>query len=137
MNKTKVDSGPIYAIEDYCPVASLSVGFCLIDTIICILILILIWQTKSRLHRVDHLLICNKYIASIIYSIVPTNNSIFLLFIRCDTSVMSCRWRVYFTYVELLKNILLLINIFLNSKKISIFDQFDLEACRLRVFCNL
>ncbi len=98
MNRTTVDSGLIYTIEDYYSVASLSLDFSLIAPMICILILISIWGTKPRLHTVHHLLIRNTFIGSILYCVLTINNYIFLLFIRWETSDMSCRWRGYFIY---------------------------------------
>jgi hypothetical protein len=99
MNTTTVDTGIVYTLEDYYIVASLSVSFCFIALVISIIILVLIWRTKSRLHTVHHLLVCNTCIASILYCITTTNNYLFLIFIRWDTSDMNCRWRAYFAYV--------------------------------------
>jgi hypothetical protein len=99
MKNTTVNSEPGYPIEDYYVVASLSVSFCFITTVICTIILILILRIKSRLHTVHHLLICNTCIASIFYCNITTNNYVFLIFIQWETSDMSCRWRAYFTYV--------------------------------------
>lgn len=99
MNITTHDSTTEIAIEDYYVVAALSVGFSFLATIICTGILILIWRTKPRLHTVHHLLICNTCIATIFYCVSTTNNYVYLLFIKWETSDISCRVRAYFAYV--------------------------------------
>ncbi len=86
-------------IEDYYIVCSLSTGFAAIAVIICTMILVLVWRTKSRLHTVSYLLMCNTCCASILYCVVIVNNYGFLIFEEWQTSDMSCRWRAYFAYI--------------------------------------
>jgi hypothetical protein len=98
MNTTAVNPLSDYKIEDYYLVCSLAASFCLIAVIICIIILILVWRTKPRLHTVNHLLMCNTCCATIFYCVIINNNYGFLIFAEWQTSDMSCRWRAYFAY---------------------------------------
>ncbi len=86
-------------IEDYYTPAGLSSGFAVICILISIAIIILVWQTKPRLHTVNHLLICNTCAALILFSMAHINNYVFLIFIPWETSDLGCRWRAYVTYV--------------------------------------
>jgi hypothetical protein len=63
-------------------------------------ILLLIYSTK-RLHTTTHLLICNTCLSSIFYSVVQSNNYIYLLFIPWEMSDISCRYRAYFGYMSI------------------------------------
>jgi hypothetical protein len=85
-------------VSDYYIPGGISLSFGLITILISIFILIVIWRTKRHLHTVNHLLICNACIRSILHTIVLSNGLICLLFIEWETSDMSCRWPAYFTY---------------------------------------
>jgi hypothetical protein len=98
MNITIVDQPSKYVLEDYYVPAALSYSFAIITIVNSIVILIIICRTKPHLHTINHLLIGNTCIASILYCVVTINIYIFLLFIRWETSDMSCRWRGYFIY---------------------------------------
>jgi len=97
--QTSLSREILFVVEDYYIVAILSFIFNFVTLFICISVLIVIWQSKRRLHRICHLLICNTCVASIIYSIVTINNYIYLIFIQWDESNLRCRFRAYFTYV--------------------------------------
>jgi hypothetical protein len=101
MNSTTTtdESIPVYTINEYYVAASLSSAFAFICIIIGIIIVILIWRTKPSLHTVNHLLICNTCIASIVYCVSTINQYIYLIFIPWESSDMSCRWRAYFYYL--------------------------------------
>ncbi len=101
MNSTTLPAATSFTRSDYYVVCPLSLITSIIAIVISILILILVWRTKSRLHTVRHLLMCNTCIATILYCTVQTTNYIFLIFIESDTSDMSCRWRGYFGYLSI------------------------------------
>ncbi|UJR24105.1 hypothetical protein I4U23_027072 [Adineta vaga] len=88
-----------FQIEDYYIVCSLSTLFAIVAILISLLILFLVWHTKPRLHTINHLLICNTAIASILYCLITINNYIYLIFISWNLDEMSCRYRAYFGYV--------------------------------------
>ena len=79
MNKIDIDLETIDSVEDYYIVSAFSIIFSLTTILISILILLLIKKSKGRLDTIHHLLICNRCIASILYSIVTINNSISIL----------------------------------------------------------
>lgn len=88
-------------INDYFIVCSFS-GFCALCAVaISLMILILVWRTKNRLHTVRHLLICNTSVASILYCVVQIINYSFLIFFPSETSDIGCRWRAYFAYMTI------------------------------------
>jgi hypothetical protein len=98
MNTTSSDLLMTSNIDDYYVVCSLSTFLAFIAVIICTMILLLVWRTKSRLHTVSYLLMCNTCFASSLYCVAIVNNYGFLIFDQWQTSDMSCRWRAYFAY---------------------------------------
>ena len=98
MNMTNISLLDIEPIEHYYIPCSISAAFGLIAIVICLFILVLVWRTKSRLHTVNHLLICNTCVASMFYCTVININYVFLIFIPHDTNDFSCRLRGYFAY---------------------------------------
>ena len=101
MNATKPPSKDIEPIQHYYIPCSLSAGFGLIAVLICLFILFLVRRTKSRLHTVNHLLICNTCLASMFYCVVININYVYLIFIPSNTSDISCRLRAYFAYTSI------------------------------------
>nr|ACC43931.1 7 transmembrane receptor (rhodopsin family) C [Philodina roseola] len=89
------------SLQDYYLPAAFSGVISLIAISISIMILILVRRSKPRLHTVRHLLICNTSIASILYCISQSLNYVFLIFLRSDTSDMSCRIRGYISYLSM------------------------------------
>ena len=88
-------------IKDYYIVCSLSGFGALCAMVISMMILILVWHSKPRLHTVRHLLMCNTSAASILYCVVQSINYVFLIFLPSETSDTGCRWRGYFAYMAL------------------------------------
>ena len=101
MNATKSPWKEIEPIQHYYIPCSLSAGFGLIAVLICLFILFLVRRTKSRLHTVNHLLICNTCLASMFYCVVININYVYLIFIPSETSDISCRLRAYFAYTSI------------------------------------
>ena len=87
-----------FTAEDYYIPAALSSGFSFISLGVSVTIIILVWRTKSRLHTINHLLICNTCVASIVFCAVTSMNFIYVIFIQWDRSDVNCRWRGYFGY---------------------------------------
>jgi len=100
MNSTTSDSA-ISNIQDPYILYFLSSGFALISVIISMMIVIIVSYSKTCLHTVRYLLICNTCIASIVYCIVQTINDIILIFLPWITSDVVCRWRGYFGYMSI------------------------------------
>ena len=98
MNETIIPHRSEYTLEDHYIPAAFSSIFALLSMIMSLIILILIWKNKPRLHTVNHLLICNTCVASIFFCVITINNYLFLLFIRWERSDVGCRWRGYFIY---------------------------------------
>ncbi|CAF0797581.1 unnamed protein product [Adineta ricciae] len=84
--------------EDYHLVALISLIFVLIAVTISAFIFILVWQTKPRLHTINHLLMCNTALATVFYCVTMKVNFAYVLFGQWDTSDLSCRFRAYFAY---------------------------------------
>ena len=99
MTTTVSTNSPLNSnIEDYGLVALISLIFVLIAVIISIFILIVVWQTKPRLHTINHLLMCNTALATVFYCVTMKVNFAYVLFGQWDTSDLSCRFRAYFAY---------------------------------------
>ena len=95
---TTVDDFIVYPIEEYYVPCCISAVLAVIAVSLCIFIMILVWRTKSRLHTVNHLLMCNTCCASIFVCVILVNNYAFLLFGQWETRDLSCRWRGYLAY---------------------------------------
>ncbi|CAF1119902.1 unnamed protein product [Adineta ricciae] len=95
MNVTSLVSSNL---EDYRLVALISLIFVLIAVTISAFIFILVWQTKPRLHTINHLLMCNTALATVFYCVTMKVNFAYVLFGQWDTSDLSCRFRAYFAY---------------------------------------
>lgn len=87
-----------FTVEDYYIPSALSSGFSLISLLTSVTIIIVVYRTKSRLNTINHLLICNTCIASILFCFVTTTNFVYVIFVQWDESDISCRWRGYFGY---------------------------------------
>ena len=86
-------------IGDYFMIALIVIPCATISIIISLIVMLIIWRTKPRLHTSNHLLICNTCIISIVYCLATIFQYIYLLFIKWDTSNTTCQWRAYFFYV--------------------------------------
>ena len=87
--------------KDYLMVCSFSGFFALTAVAISLIILVVVWRTKPRLHTIRHLLMCNTGVASILYCIIQNMNYVFLIFLPSETSDIGCRWRGYLAYVTI------------------------------------
>lgn len=92
---------PPNRFKDYLIVCSFSGFFAIIAVLFSLIILILTWRSKPRLHTVRHLLICNTSIASMLYCLIQSMNYVYLIFLPGLTSDLACRWRGYFSYVAI------------------------------------
>lgn len=95
MNSTITDNTSYYIV------CSISAGFGLIAILLCLLIISLVLRTKTRLHTVRHLLICNTCVASIFYCSMQSFNYAVLIFLPWETSDIGCRWRAYLAYMSI------------------------------------
>lgn len=87
-----------FSVEDYYIPAALSSGFSLISLVTSVTIIIIVYRKQSRLNTINHLLICNTCLASILFCLVTTTNFCYVIFVQWDKSDISCRWRGYFGY---------------------------------------
>ena len=101
MNTTQSPLEALFVLSDYYVACALSAVIAVIAVLIAIVILVVVRRSKPRLHTVRHLLMCNTCVASILYCIVQSMNYAFLIFLRWDTSDVSCRWRGYFSYLTI------------------------------------
>lgn len=101
MNTTLITTTPLQiSYKTYSVVIPISIAFAILSVLISGLILIFI-VCHARIHTVNHLLIANTCIWSILYSAAQSNQFIHVLFVQWDTSDISCRWRAYLAYVSM------------------------------------
>lgn len=85
---------------DYPTILPVSMALAMLAALIACVILAVVFFTK-RLHTPSHLLICNTCVWTVICCVVQTNNHLFVLVIKWDTSDLSCRFRGYFAYMSI------------------------------------
>ena len=100
MNTTSTPPPITDAVSSYI-MCSLSTFFALLAIILSIMIIVIVARTKTHLHTIRHLLICNTCVASCFYCIVQTTNYICLVFLELLTDDFSCRWSGYFGYAAI------------------------------------
>lgn len=88
------------SLQNYKIIAPISVFFALTAVITALFIIMVVLRTR-HLHSINHFLMCNTSVASIMYCIVQCNNYAYLLFVTWDATDQSCRWRGYFGYLAM------------------------------------
>ncbi|CAF1093452.1 unnamed protein product [Adineta ricciae] len=95
---TSIAQSKTNLIDEYGLMGLLAAIFVTITTSISIFVIVLVWSNKSRLHTVNHLLVCNTCIASMLYGATVINNFAYLIFGQWGMTMTSCRLQAYFGY---------------------------------------